>query len=82
MHAIAQEVDLFEDLEELGLVALSKVELELEVAVEMIDDGSLAAAGDKDDLLDPAGDRLLDAVLNGGLVHQRQHLFRLSLGDG
>ena len=58
-----------------------EVVLELERAVEVVDDGALAAAGDHDHLLDPAGDRLLDAVLDRRLVDERQHLFRLRLGD-
>src|SRR5205823_4064073 len=35
-----------------------------------------------DHLLDPARDRLLDAVLDGRLVDERQHLLRLGLGRG
>src|SRR6266852_3016534 len=56
--------------------------LELKRPVEMVDYGALAAAGDHDHLLDPARDRFLDAVLDGGLVDQGQHLLRLRLGGG
>src|SRR2546428_13920355 len=45
----------------------------------MVDDGALAAAGHHDHLLDPARDRLLDAVLDGRLVDQGQHFLRLCL---
>ena len=55
--------------------------LKLERAVEMVDDRALAAAGDHDDLLDSARDRLLNAVLDRRLVDERQHLFWLRLGD-
>src|ERR1700680_541127 len=54
--------------------------LQLEGAVEVVDDGALAATGDHDHLLDAARDRFLDAVLDGGLVHQWQHLFWHRLG--
>src|ERR1700694_1793126 len=77
---VAQLVDLAQDVEQVALAALLEVVLELQGAVEVVDDRALAAAGDHDHLLDAAGDRLLDAVLNGRLVDQRQHLFGLGLG--
>ena len=78
----AQPVDFGEDLQQVTPVALSQVVLEVDRAVEVVDDGALAAAGHHDHLLDPARDRLLDAVLDGRLVDERQHLFRLRFGDG
>jgi hypothetical protein len=50
--------------------------------VEVILDRALAAAGDDDDVLDPRRDRLFHAVLDDGLVDQRQHLFGITLVAG
>src|SRR6266567_7076661 len=78
----AQPVDFSEDLQQVTPVALSQVVLEVDRAVEVVDDGALAAAGHHDHLLDPARDRLLDAVLDRRLVDEGQHLLRLRLGHG
>ena len=45
----------------------------------MILDGPLAPAGHDDDAIEPGGDRLLDDVLDHGLVDERQHLLGLGL---
>src|SRR6185503_7684876 len=66
----------------LRLPAVVQVVLELEGRVEVILDRPLVAPGDEDDLLEPGGHRLLHHVLDGGLVHERQHLLRLRLGRG
>ena len=50
--------------------------------VEVVLDRALVPAGHEDDLLEPGGDRLLHYVLNGGLVHERQHLLGLGLRGG
>src|SRR6185503_10808304 len=55
---------------------------QLDVDVEVVLDRVLAAPGDEDDVVDPGGERFLDAVLNGRLVDERQHLLGLSLGGG
>src|SRR5258708_32670996 len=55
--------------------------LQVQRTIEVVYDRALAAAGDHDHLLDPAGDRLLDSVLDRRLVDERQHLLRLRLGD-
>ena len=65
-----------------SLAAVLEVVLELEGGVEVILDGALVAAGDEDDLREPGGHRLLDHVLDRGLVHQGQHFLRLRLGGG
>src|SRR5258708_6930425 len=70
------------DGEEVLPAALTKVVLELQRSVEMVDDGPLATAGDHDHLFDAAGDRFLHAVLDRRLVDQGQHLFRLRFGGG
>ena len=70
VQLLAELVDLPEHGQQVVLPALGQVELELEGAVEMVDDRPLPAAGDQDDLLDPGSDRLLDAVLDGRLVDQ------------
>ena len=56
--------------------------LELDVDVEMVLDGVLAAAGDDDDVVDAGLDRFLDAVLNNRLVDEREHFLRLCFGRG
>src|SRR5205814_8808954 len=76
---VAQLVDPGEDGEKIIPSALLQVVLQLDRAVEVVDDGPLSAAGDHDHLLDAAGDRLFDAVLDRRLVDQRQHLFGLGL---
>src|SRR5262249_43305404 len=53
---------------------------ELERAVKMIVDGTLAAAGDKEELLDAGCLRLFDRVMNERFVDDRQHLLRHRLG--
>src|SRR5208282_1419877 len=45
----------------------------------MIFDRALATPRDDDDLVASRRHRLFHAILNDGLIHQRQHLFRLSL---
>ena len=66
---------------QLVLVALvGEQQLELDRAVEVVLDGLLAPPGDDQDVLDPGGDRLLDHVLDRGLVDQREHLLGLGLG--
>jgi hypothetical protein len=48
----------------------------------MIFDGLLAAPGDDDDLIATGGHGLFHAVLNDGLVDQREHFFGLGFGGG
>ena len=62
------------------LAALLEVVLELEGPVEVILEAALAPTGDHQDVGDPGADRLLDHVLDGRLVDERQHLLGLGLG--
>ena len=79
-----RKVDQIGDLpnftELVRLAALFEEALQLDGDVEVILDGVLSAAGDEDDVVDAGGDRLLDAVLDDWLVHERQHFLRLGLG--
>jgi hypothetical protein len=69
------------DLLELVELALGLQEvLELERPVEVVDDRVLAPAGDDDDVGQAGPNGLLDHVLDGRLVQQRQHLLGLRLG--
>ena len=78
------QVDQARDLPDLGelLLLAPRLEerLELDRDVEMVLDRVLAAARDQDDVVDAGGDGLFDAVLNDGLVDERQHLLGLRLG--
>ena len=66
---------------EIGLpLALGERLLELELAVEMILDHALVAAGDEDEMLDAGLARLVDHVLHQRAVDHRQHLLRHGLG--
>ena len=64
------------------LAALRHGGFEFEGDVEMLDDRSLAAAGDEDDLLDPRLARLVHRVLDQGTVDDRQQLLGDRLGRG
>jgi hypothetical protein len=64
------------------LAGLLEPVLELERAIEVVLDRPLAAARDDEDVLDPGPHRLFHHVLNGGLVHDREHLLGLGLGRG
>ena len=69
------------ELVELGrLAALGQRALQLELAVEMVLDGALVAAGDEDEMLDAGGLGLVDHVLDHGAVDDRQHLLGHRLG--
>jgi hypothetical protein len=61
-------------------LALRQRVLELELAVEMVLDDALVAAGDEDEMLDAGLARLVDHVLDERPVDHRQHLLRHRLG--
>jgi hypothetical protein len=65
-----------------GLPRRTEVVLELEVAVEVVLEAALVAAGDDEDVVDAGRHGLLHHVLDGGLVDDRQHLLGLGLGGG
>ena len=64
----------------LGLAAHLERVLELELAVEMVLDDALVAAGDEDEMLDAGLARLIDRVLDQRPVDDRQHLLGHGLG--
>ena len=74
--------NLADDLQQVGLPALFEHLLEFVADVEVVFDRLLAAAGDDDDLIASRMHRLFHAILNDGLVDQRQHFFGLGLGGG
>src|SRR6266571_8105323 len=55
---------------------------ELYVRIEVVLDGPFPAARDDQDVSNSAGRRLLDDILNGGLVHDGNHFLRLGLRVG
>jgi len=65
-----------------GLPARLQGALQLELAVEMVLDHPLVAAGDENEVLDAAGARLVHHVLDYRPVHHGQHLLRHRLGGG
>src|SRR6202030_1989868 len=62
------------------LLALEQRHFQLELAVEMVLDDALVAAGDEDEMLDAGLTGLVDHVLDQRPVDHRQHLFRHGLG--
>ena len=60
------------------LPRLVEAGLQLGIVVEVVVHSGLGPVGDDQDILDPRRRGLFNKVLNGGLVHQGQHL----LGDG
>ena len=68
---------------ELGLLAaLGERALQLELAVEMVLDDALVAAGDEDEMLDAGGLGLVDHMLDHRAVDDGQHLLGHRLGGG
>ena len=74
--------DRLRDGQQLAFVAPGQHLFQLEALVKVVFDGGFAAAGDDDRLGEPGGGTLLHAVLNEGLIHQREHLFRDGFGGG
>ena len=62
------------------LLALEQRHFQLELAVEMVLDDALVAAGDEDEMLDAGLARLVDHVLDQRPVDHRQHLLGHGLG--
>ena len=65
---VGERVEAGQHLQEVVLAPVAQVELQLQVAVEVVHDRPLAAPGHHDDLFDSRGGRLLHPVLDGGLV--------------
>jgi hypothetical protein len=66
-----------DELEEIPFDALFEMALELDVRLEVIDDGGLAGADDENDLLDARRYRFLDNDLDRRRIDHRQNF----LGD-
>ena len=86
--ALAHEVDVGEvggglhALETRGVALVEQLGLELGDRVEMVRQRVLVATDDHQDVADAGGDRLLDDILDRGLVDDREHLLRCRLGRG
>jgi hypothetical protein len=70
------------NIQQVGFSALFEHAFELVADVEVIFDGLLAAAGDDENLIAAGGHGFFDSILDDGLVHQREHFFRLGFGGG
>ena len=64
------------------LAALGQRQFQFELAVEMVLDHALVAAGDEDEMLDAGLARLVDHVLDQRPVDHRQHFLGHGLGGG
>jgi hypothetical protein len=64
------------------LLALFEHSFEFVADVEVVFDGLLAAAGDDEDLIAAGGHGFFDAVLDDGLIDQREHFLGLGFGGG
>ena len=69
-----------QELQRLVLLPLEQRHLQLELAVEMILDDALVAAGDEDEMLDSRLAGFVHDVLDERPVDDRQHLLRHGLG--
>ena len=68
---------------EIGMpLALVQGVLQLELAIEVVLDDRLVAAGDEDEMLDAGLARLVDDVLDQRPVDHRQHFLRHGFGGG
>ena len=63
-----------------GLAALGQRLLQFVLAVEVILDGALVAAGDKYEMLNPGATRLVDHMLDERAIDDGEHLLRHGLG--
>ena len=73
---------LVDVLESLFLTGLLEVGLEAGLGVEVVFDGLLTRAGDKQDILDASVGGLANDVLDRGAVDDGEHLLGDRLGDG
>ena len=72
----------FHQFQLVGLAFRPQKMLEFGGLVEMILDRPLASTGDNQNILQSRSDSFLDHVLNRGLVHDGEHLFRLRFCGG
>src|SRR5258705_5092145 len=63
-------------------IALRQGQLEFELAVEVVLDDALVAAGDEDEMLDAGLTGLVDHMLDQRTVDHRQHFLRHCFGGG
>ena len=68
-------------LQLLGFAAGLQVQLQLDAAVEMVFNGTLAAAGNNQDILNAGSKSLFDNILDGRFINDRQHLLRSCFGS-
>ena len=69
-----------QELERFVLLALEQGHFQLELAIEVVFDNPLVAAGHEDEMLDPRLAGLVHDDLDQRPVDDRQHLFRHGLG--
>ncbi|KKW22551.1 MAG: hypothetical protein UY65_C0021G0004 [Parcubacteria group bacterium GW2011_GWA2_51_12] len=76
-----QVSDLADDLQFFWFLVFFEPVLELRVVIKVVLDRAFIATCDKNDVGNSRCDKLLDNILNHGLVHYGQHLFGKRFGD-
>ena len=71
---------VLQDFQHLGLSAHGQFGFHLVGLVEVVLDGALGAAGDKNHRIDTRGDRFFNRILDQGLVNDGEHFLGAGLG--
>ena len=79
---VARSLDSWTRAELGGVALVAEDLLQLVVAVEVVLQRALVAAGDHEDVGEPGGDGFLDHILDRRLVDDREHLLGRGLGRG
>src|SRR5690606_24537352 len=75
-------LDILKMLQFRRLAALGERGIKLYLRIEIVFDDCLVASGDENQMFDTSFARLIDYILDDGLVDDRQHFFRDRFGGG